>query len=548
MTARKKIPRKAVEPLTVMCKLLSWISGHEKTAASIFERFLRVMSTYADYFFGQPWPREYDFDVATRLEDAGLNFMAEGGKDEFVDRLYAVCLKRSINLEDGFSPLGFLWALWAFDERFLGGYVEGLRKVRDDPAFFAKALLGWRPFSYQEKLLCDGSKRIVSCWGRQCGKTSTIAVKAIQFAYCNPSVNVLIASPSLRQSMIMFDRILGFIYGGSILPKGVARRTRTVIQLLNGSRIIALPCSENLLRGYTAHLVICDEAAFMPEEVIIQVVFPMLSTTNGSAVFLSTPWGRDHFFYRAFMDPNYSVHHVKSTECPLIKPEFVEEQRRNMSDEAFRMEYLAEFVEAASCFFSQDLIRGCVEAELEFIIGLEDSVPRGEYYAGVDFGKLEDCSVIVVLRREGDLLRLVYLYEFSLGTPYSNVIGHLVRADQKFQFRRVFVDQTGVGEPVLEELKAQGIRNVEGLTFTVKTKEELLTCLKLAMEQKRLKMPYHRRLCEQINEQQYEYSKSGHLTFGHPAGSHDDMLWSLALSCYAATVGREAPSRLMRAY
>lgn len=134
-------------------------------------------------------------------------------------------------------------------------------------------------------------------------------------------------------------------------------------------------------------------------------------------------------------------------------------------------------------------------------------------------------------------LKLVYLYEFSLGTPYSNVIGRLVRANQKFRFRRVFVDQTGVGEPVLEELKAQGIRNVEGLTFTVKTKEELLTCLKLAMEQKRLKTPYHRRLCKQINEQQYEYSKSGHLTFGHPAGSHDDMLWALSLAAYAGTIG-----------
>lgn len=548
MIVEKGIPKKAVEPLTEVCKLLSAISDRAETQASIFKRFLKIMNMYADYFFDQPWPKEYDFDAATRLKDADLDFMAEGRKDEIVDRLYAVCLKKNINLEDGFSPLGFFWTLWAFDEKSVEGYAERLRKVKDEPALFVKALLGWHPFPYQEALLCDGSKRIVSCWGRQCGKTSTIAVKAIQFAYCNPNVNVLIASPSLRQSMIMFDRILGFIYGSSILSKGVARKTRTVIQLLNGSRIIALPCSENLLRGYTAHVVICDEAAFMPEEVIIQVVFPMLSTTNGSAVFLSTPWGRDHFFYRAFMDPNYSVHHVKSTECPLIKPEFLEEQRRNMSDEAFRMEYLAEFVEAASCFFRQDLIRGCVVPELEFISSLEDPIPSGEYYAGVDFGKLEDYSVIAILRREGDMLKLIYLHEFSLGTPYSNVIGHLVRANQKFQFRRVFVDQTGVGEPVLEELKAQGIQNVEGLTFTVKTKEELLTCLKLAMEQKRLKMPYHRRLCEQINEQQYEYSKSGHLTFSHPAGSHDDMLWALSLAAYAATIGREAPSRLMRAW
>jgi hypothetical protein len=48
-----------------------------------------------------------------------------------------------------------------------------------------------------------------------------------------------------------------------------------------------------------------------------------------------------------------------------------------------------------------------------------------------------------------------------------------------------------------------------------------------------------------INQQQYQYSKSGYLTFSHPAGSHDDQLWSLALSCYAAPVGREKPPLLI---
>jgi len=236
---------------------------------------------------------------------------------------------------------------------------------------------------------------------------------------------------------------------------------------------------------------------------------------------------------------------VRSTDCPLFKPEFLEEQRQSMSAEAFRVEYLAEFVEVATCFFSQDLIRSCIDPDLEFILSLEEPISAGEYYAGVDFGKLGDYSVVAILRRENDLLKLVYLNEFPLGTLYSNVIGHLVRANQKFEFEKVLIDQTGVGEPVLEELKAQDVENVEGLTFTVKTKEELLTCLKLAMEQKRLKMPYHRRLCEQINQQQYEYSKSGHLTFNHPTGSHDDQLWSLALSCYASTVGREKPPQLI---
>ena len=412
------------------------------------------------------------------------------------------------------------------------------------PVDFAIKVLGIEPFPYQVKLLEDSSKRIVACMGRQTGKTTTIAMKAIHFADTNPKVTVLITAPSLRQSMIMFDRIATFVYSTARLRNKVVRATRTLIHFENGSRIIALPCSENLLRGYTAQMVICDEAAFMPEEVVTQVIFPMLSTTDGYAIFLSTPWGKDHFFYRAFVNPAYHVHKVKSKECPLIKPEFLEEMQENMTKEAYLMEYEAEFVEALNSYFPQDLIRKCVELAqklgVELYASLETAFPKGDYYAGVDFGKLQDYSVIVVLKREADVVKLVYMYQFPLETPYTQVIGHLVRANPKFQFCKILVDQTGVGEPVLEEICNQGISCVEGLKFTVQTKEELLTSLKIAMEQNRLAIPYHRQLCTQINEQQYAYSKGGHLQFSHPANSHDDMLWALALSAYAA---REPPRK-----
>ena len=163
-------------------------------------------------------------------------------------------------------------------------------------------------------------------------------------------------------------------------------------------------------------------------------------------------------------------------------------------------------------------------------------IPSGEYYAGCDFGKLQDYSVIAVLQREGEILKLVYLYEFPLDTPYSNVVGHLVRANEKFHFRTLLVDQTGVGEPVLEELREK-IPTASGIWFTTRSKEEVLTSLKLMMEQKRLKMPYDRRLCQQINEQQYRYSRSGHLQFWHPESGHDDQLSALALAVYAYASG-----------
>jgi phage FluMu gp28-like protein len=408
-----------------------------------------------------------------------------------------------------------------------------------DPVDYAEKVLGMKPFSYQAELLRDPSKRIVACMGRQTGKTTTIAMKAIYLAETNPNVTILITSPSLRQSMIMFDRMADFVYSKPRLRNRIRRATRTLIHFDNGTRIIALPCSQNLLRGYTAQIVISDEAGFMPEEVITQVLFPMLSTTDGYAIFLGTPWGKEHFFYRAFVNPAYSVHKVKSSECPLIKPEFLEEMKANMTRDAYLMEYEAEFIEALNSYFPQDLIRGCVELAqeigLELCINLELKLPSGDYYAGVDFGKLQDYSVISVLKREGEKLKLIYIHQFPLGTPYTHVIGHLVRAQQKFQFHLVLVDQTGLGEPVLEETRNQGVTCAEGLTFTLQAKEDLLTTLKIAMEQNRLAIPYHRQLCQQINEQQFEYSKSGHLQFSHPPNSHDDMLWSLALAVYAST-------------
>jgi len=411
---------------------------------------------------------------------------------------------------------------------------EGLA---DSPVVFAEKVLKIKPFPYQTKLLEDPSKRIVAVWGRQTGKTTTIAVKAIYFTDTNPNVTVLITAPSLRQSMIMFDRIAAFIFSSAYLRNKVVRATRTLIHFENGSRIIALPCSENLLRGYTANMVILDEASWIPEEVITQVFFPMLSTTQGYAIFLSTPWDKNHFFYKAFVNPNYSPHKVKSEECPLIKLEFLEEMRANMTREAYLMEYEAEFVEALNSYFPQDLIRRCVELAqklgLELHTHLEQDFPEGEYYAGVDFGKLQDYSVLAVVKVEDNTIKLFYLHEFPLGTPYTQVIGHLVRANEKFQFSGVLVDQTGVGEPVLEEIRNQGV-DCEGIKFTIQTKEDLLSGLKMAMEQGRLALPYHRRLCTQINEQQYAYSKSGHLQFSHPPNSHDDMLWALALAVAAS--------------
>ncbi len=415
---------------------------------------------------------------------------------------------------------------------------EALKRLAEEPTLFAQLLLDFKPFPYQEKLLNDPSERIVACMGRQTGKTTTIATKAIHFAFTHPKTTTLIISPSMRQSMIMFDKILNFTYSNPILRKSVTRKTRTIIQLTNGSTMIALPCSEHLLRGYTANLAICDEASFIPESILTEIIYPMISTTKGTTILLSTPWDKNHFFYKAFLNPQYSTHKIASAENPLIPEEFLAEMKQSMTQDAYMREYQAEFTEAASSYFQQELIRKCIEKAqklyLEPYPNLEQTITKGEYFAGLDLGKLHDHSAIVIVQRNQEHLKLVYSHQFPLQMPYIEIINTLIRADEKFSFKKLLVDQTGLGEPILENMHDQGLKCAEGTKFSQETKTELLTNLKLVMEQDQLAIPYNKDLCQQINDQQYSYSKNGKLTFNHPPNSHDDMLWALALAVYAA--------------
>ncbi|HSV48766.1 MAG TPA: phage terminase large subunit [Candidatus Acidoferrales bacterium] len=415
---------------------------------------------------------------------------------------------------------------------------EALKRLATEPTLFAQLLLNFKPFTYQEELLNDPAQRIIACMGRQTGKTTTIATKALHFAFTNPNTTTLIVSPSMRQSMIMFDKILNLTYANPLLKKSVVRKTRTIIQFTNSSNIIALPCSEHMLRGYTANLAICDEASFIPESLITEIIYPMISTTKGTTILLSTPWDKNHFFYKAFLNPAYSTHKIQSTQNPLIPPEFLAEMQQTMTQDAYKREYEAEFTEAATSYFQQELIRKCIELaqqlNLEVYPNLEQEIPKGQYFAGLDLGKLQDHSALAIIQKQDDTYKLVYSYQFPLQMPYTEVINTLIRADEKFCFKKLLTDQTGLGEPILENLKEQGLNCAEGEKFSQDTKTELLTNLKLIMEQNQLAIPYNKNLCQQINDQQFSYSKNGKLSFNHPPNSHDDMLWALALAVYAA--------------
>ena len=196
---------------------------------------------------------------------------------------------------------------------------------------------------------------------------------AVHRAYTRKGCTVLVASPSGRQSgelVMKAEAMLGVM---GISTQGDGNNDRS-LELPNGSRIVGLPENPEKIRGFSAvSLLLIDEAAQV-EEATYLALRPMLAVSNGDLWLMSTPYGKQGFFYNRWEHggPEWLRIGVKATECPRISKEFLEEERREMGAAWFGQEYMGEFVDNGSTVFGRDV----VEAAL-------DSSVRGFEFAGL---------------------------------------------------------------------------------------------------------------------------------------------------------------------
>ncbi len=107
----------------------------------------------------------------------------------------------------------------------------------------------------------------------------------------------------------------------------------------------------------------------------------------------------------------------------------------------------AEFAESEESFFSLALITKAVGENLSYIPFTENLQAR-TLYAGLDFGKHRDHSVISVVEygRQAKTATLVHMRKFPLETDYSAVIGYAKRQSDNWRsISRITTDTTGVG-------------------------------------------------------------------------------------------------------
>ncbi len=254
--------------------------------------------------------------------------------------------------------------------------AKGKPLVSGDVVEFCEKQLGFKPFTYQEKLLRDPSQFIVARWSRQSGKSYTMAALILYHALASPGSRIVVLAPSLRQSRIIIRKISNFL---SRLPGKVleGRVLKTRLELMNGSSIEAFPNSPATIRGETLHMVFADELSFVQNDAeLYDAIVYALGTTNGRFVATSTPGSRDSLFYSMCTDDNkfgnVSRHHVTYQEAldpngPL-KGEILERIRRQMVEEPWRWrrEMDAEFVEDDDAWLPFALITKCVDENHEY--------------------------------------------------------------------------------------------------------------------------------------------------------------------------------------
>lgn len=240
----------------------------------------------------------------------------------------------------------------------------------------------YKPHPKQAEVHNAKQKRIILNWGRQTGKT-LFAVNYAWIEAVKTQGRYFIVFPTYQQSYdAMFSQYISYI------PKQLIKeidKSRLIIRLHHIKGKMKLPDGTEIqidhdedsppstielkgsdtttadrLRGSRVHGIIFDEFAYQDPGKWERVFEPMLSTTNGFAMFISSPQGYNHFYdqwmYAQKHPDRWFSSHATGYDNPLVTDEFLEEKKKEAQENdnllTFQQEYMAEFKQRSGLVYS----------------------------------------------------------------------------------------------------------------------------------------------------------------------------------------------------
>jgi hypothetical protein len=197
----------------------------------------------------------------------------------------------------------------------------------------------------QSEVYSDPSRFKMLCSGRRFGKTHLCLVQLIVWAAMKTgSLNWYIAPTYKSAKQIAWRQLKAMVPSELFAAKNEVDLS---IELVNGSRIeLKGGESADNLRGASLSNVVLDEAAYIPQDAWEMVIRPALADQRGSAFFISTPAGYNHFhemWEQAAELEDWRTFSYSTIEGGNVPPEEVELARRTLDERTFKQEFLASF-------------------------------------------------------------------------------------------------------------------------------------------------------------------------------------------------------------
>ena len=366
-----------------------------------------------------------------------------------------------------------------------------------------------KPHPKQLEVLNSKARFRVMMAGRRFGKS--LISQDISIDRGINKENVAYITPTYQLGKIFFTEIL------KSLPIEIYRKNEAdlVINFITGGSIRFFTGERlDALRGLKFHLVIIDEASYIPnlQEGWNNSIRPTLTDYKGKAIFLSTPKGKN-FFYSLYMksdEPDWESFKFTTYDNPHIDATEIDAAKIQLPNVVFEQEYMANPMENAANPFGSEHINKCTK---------ELSRQPTDYY-GIDLAKSVDWTVIIGMDRQGNTTEVYRFQKDWLQTKESIItICH--------KNKPIVIDSTGVGDAIVEDLQKH-FNSMHGFKYTATSKQQLMESLASSIHKGEISFPQGV-VKDELEIFEYVFTSTG-VKYSAPQGFHDDCVNALALA------------------
>ena len=205
-------------------------------------------------------------------------------------------------------------------------------------------MIEWTLDATRKKILMDKSRFKVLVCGRRWGKTILSLMYLLKDPFQANERRYFI-TPTYRMGRTIVFPVLRRMF--TQFNGAKLNETEMSVRFENGAECAVKGAdNEHALRGVELTKVVMDEMAYIKPHVWEEIVYPMLATTKGSALFIGTPSGYDimyDLYSRGQSEPDWKSWHFKTIDGGFVSAEEIAQAKRTMDASVFRQEFEASF-------------------------------------------------------------------------------------------------------------------------------------------------------------------------------------------------------------